>query len=122
MIAETYKHRLWKGDWNANTCEWTNEKVWCDVGGPNGPGGPDGMAMDAAGNLYAAVYGTGKIKVVSKEGKVIEDIFMPGQNPTNCAFDPAGKLGLVVTEAEKGLLLSVDLNTRGMQLFNGFNN
>lgn len=56
------------------------------------------------------------------EEKVIEEIFMPGQNPTNCAFDHADKLGLVVTEAEKGLLLSVDLDSKEIQLYNGINN
>jgi gluconolactonase len=107
VIAETYKHRLWKGDWNAGKAEWTNEKVWCDVGGPDGPGGPDGMAFNSEGNLYVAVYGTGKIKVVNRGAELIKEIALPGQNPTNCAFDPSGKLGLVVTEAEKGELLSV---------------
>lgn len=121
VMAETYKHRLWKGDWNADTFMWTNEKAWCYVEGPNGPGGPDGIAFDEEGNLYVAVYGTRKITVVSKEGKVIEEILLPGQNPTNCAFDPTNKLGLIVTEAEKGLLLSIDVNTKGMQLFNDIN-
>lgn len=121
IIAETYKHRLWKGDWNFDTCEWTNGKVWCNVDGPNGLGGPDGMAFDNEGNLYVAVFGTGKIKVVSKEGKVVEEILLPGQNPTNCAFDPIGTLGLVVTEAEKGLLLSLEGIAIGMELFNANN-
>jgi gluconolactonase len=121
VMAETYKHRLWIGDWNAETCEWTNERIWCDVGGPDGPGGPDGMAFNLEGELYVAMYGTGEIRMVDGEGKLFDKISLPAQNPTNCAFDPTGKLGLVVTEAEKGVLLSIDVNTKGMQLFDGFN-
>jgi len=117
VIAETYKHRLWKGDWNADTCEWTNENVWCNIGGPIGAGGPDGMAFDAEGNLYAAIFGTGKIKVVNKKGEVINEILLIGQHPTNCAFDPSGKLGLVVSEAQQGVLVSINVCAKGQPLF-----
>ena len=110
VIAETYRHRLWRGDWDSDRGEWTNQKVWCDVGGPDGPGGPDGMAFDTKGALYVAVYGTGKIKVINLDGKVVSEILLPGQNPTNCAFDLRGMRGLVVTEAEKGQVLYVELN------------
>ncbi|WP_218919487.1 SMP-30/gluconolactonase/LRE family protein [Spirosoma aerolatum] len=118
VLAETYKHRLWKGEWNPNTGEWTNATVWATVEGPQGPGGPDGMAFGDDGNLYVAVYGTGYIHVIAPEGKVIRKLNTVGQNPTNCAFDPTGKLGLVVTEAEKGHLKTRATNTKGVTLFN----
>lgn len=118
IIAETYKHRLWKGSWNAETGEWTDAAVWASVEGPQGPGGPDGMAFGDDGNLYVAVYGTGYIHVVSPEGKVIQKLNTIGQNPTNCAFDPTGKLGLVATEAEKGQLQSRATHVKGITLFN----
>lgn len=111
VISETYKHRLWKGDWDAEKGDWTNAKVWCEVGGPDGTGGPDGMAFNKEGNLYVAVYGTGKIKVVNPYGKLVGEILLPGQNPTNCAFDLSGK-GLLVTEAEKGELLYIEINKK----------
>ena len=110
VIAETYRHRLWKGEWNMHTGEWINAQPWCDTGGPDGPGGPDGMAFDDYGNLFVAVYGTGEIRVINTEGKIIHAIKIPGPNPTNCAFDPSGKLGLVVTEAGHGYLLSIASN------------
>jgi gluconolactonase len=109
VIAETYKHRLWKGNWDVEKSEWTNARVWCEVGGPDGPGGPDGMAFDKNGDLYVAIYGIGKIRVVSPEGKVIREIALTGNNPTNCAFDPSQKGILVVTEAEKGVCHSLQV-------------
>ena len=117
-IAETYRHRLWKGRWNAQTRKWTDAHVWATVEGPNGPGGPDGLAVGQDGNLYVAVYGTGGIHVVSPTGTVTHCLDVPGQNPTNCAFDPSGRLGLIVTEAEHGQILSLKTGTSGITLFN----
>ena len=109
MIAETYKYRLWIGDRNGISLEWENERVWCEIGGPDGPGGPDGMAFHSDGSLFVAVYGTGEIRVVDQNGRVSNKIALPARNPTNCAFDPPGKLGLIVTEAETGALLRIDM-------------
>ena len=114
VIAETYKHRLWTGEWDSKKCVWNNSKVWCEIGGPNGPGGPDGMAFAENGNLFVAVYGTASIRVVSPKGIVINQINLESQNPTNCAFDPSGKLGLVITEAEKGQILSLNSEYKGI--------
>jgi gluconolactonase len=117
IIAETYKHRLWTGDWDSEKAAWSMEKLFCDIGGPNGPGGPDGMAFDEEGNLYVAVYGTGSLRMTDKDGMFIKEFKLPGANPTNCAFDPSGILGLVVTEAATGRLLSMKLNKKGITLF-----
>jgi len=108
ILAETYRHRLWKCKWDTETGAISDSFVWCDIGGPEGPGGPDGMAFDTNGNLYTAVFGTGEIRITNTEGRCFDAITLPGRNPTNCAFDPGGLLGLAVTEAEKGLLLSVN--------------
>lgn len=118
ILAETYKHRLWKGNWNAVTGEWTNTVVWANVEGPNGPGGPDGLAFGEEGNLYVAVYGTGKIHVINQHGAVVHRIELPGQHPTNCAFDPSGSLGLIITEAEKGQLINYQTPLKGIMLYN----
>jgi hypothetical protein len=54
-----------------------------------------------------AIYSGGAVKVVVADEDVEEVIALPGANPTNCAFDPSGRLGLVVTEAENGRLFSL---------------
>ncbi|GAB2767288.1 hypothetical protein GCM10027275_06990 [Rhabdobacter roseus] len=114
FVAETYRHRIWKGGWEQTTCQWTDANVWAQVEGPAGPGGPDGLAMGEDGNLYVAVYGTGKIQVINKLGKVSHALALPGHNPTNCAFDPAGNLGLVITEAQQGQLLTYRSSLKGI--------
>ncbi|WP_269524642.1 SMP-30/gluconolactonase/LRE family protein [Coraliomargarita parva] len=117
IIAETYKQRLWVGDWDPAELSWTNPRVWAEglVGAP----GPDGMAWGKDGRLYVAVYGSGAVYVISEYGEILDRIELPGKNPTNCAFDPSGELGLVVTEAEQGRLLSIPGLGTGIPLFAG---
>lgn len=117
LIAETYKQRIWRGDWDDQSAVWTDESVWAPdlIGAP----GPDGMAMGVDGRLYVAVYGSSQIKVVNPDGLIVEALDLTGKNPTNCAFDPDGALGLVITEAETGRLLSIPGAGTGMPLFDG---
>jgi hypothetical protein len=50
--------------------------------------------------------GSGQIKEIEPSGEIVHAIDRLGLRPTNAVFDPSGKLGPVVIEAEKGLLLS----------------
>ncbi len=104
VIAETYRQRLWRGRWDAAARRWDG-RVWAT--GLEGAPGPDGMAFAADGALWVAVYGSGQVMAVDPAGRIVQRIDLPGRNPTNCAFDPSGRLGLVVTEAERGEILSL---------------
>lgn len=115
-VTESYRQSLWKGEWDAKQKTWVNAVRWVGTGGKPGP---DGIALDSSGKIFTAVYGTGKIKVFNLHEALEQEIELPGMNPTNCAFDPSGKLGLVVTEAEKGLLLSFPEFGPGCALFKG---
>lgn len=110
VVAETYEHRLLKGRWNPESGEWTNVTSWVDVGGPVGP---DGMAVNADGNVCVAVFGQGAIKTVDRSGEIADAYQLAGSNPTNVAFDPAGDLGGVVTEVERGEMVSIPELGRG---------
>ncbi|MGD0774779.1 MAG: SMP-30/gluconolactonase/LRE family protein [Candidatus Solibacter sp.] len=104
IVAETYRHRLWRGGWDAETCTWSSPTPWAAAGGPIGP---DGMAFHPSGLLYVAVYGQQAVKVFDPGGNLVDALPTPGLNPTNVAFDPSGRLGLIVTEAEQGCLWSL---------------
>lgn len=56
--------------------------------GDEGPGGPDGIKIDQAGNLWAT--GPGGIRIITPEGKVLGLIRMPKQT-ANLAFGEDGK-------------------------------
>jgi gluconolactonase len=116
IVAETHCQRLWKGGWDAEKLRWIGPSPWAEVGGPVGP---DGMALGADGMLYVAVFGSGQVKAVDGNGEISMIFDLPGSNPTNIAFDPTGRLGLVVTEAERGELLSLPELGTGARLFDG---
>ncbi len=70
---------------------------------------PDGIALDADGNLYVAHYGMRQIQVVSPEGKLIHQY--PGGNLTtsNVAFAGAAMDKLYTTGGTPGALFRLDL-------------
>lgn len=112
FATESYRQSVWKGN-GIKRQNRNNAERWVKVGGAPGP---DGMALDQNGNVFTAVYGSGQIKIVAPNGELVNAIDLPGMNPTNCAFDPTGKLGLVVTESEKGLRLSFPEFSTGSRL------
>lgn len=86
----------------------------------NGFSGPDGMAMDCAGNLYAVQNGAQTITVFSPDGEslgVIGPNGFEGQGVTNAAFGGPNRTTLFVTtfsQGETGGLYSVELNVPGL--------
>jgi gluconolactonase len=105
IINETWKHRLLIGDWNKKTLKIDNIRVFYEIGGL---AEPDGLTLSQDGQLiYAAVYGTGMVWIFNLNGDLVKQIKLPGNCPTNLYFDHVGDLGLIVTEAEKGYLLSI---------------
>ena len=86
------------------------------VGGAGG--GPDGLAMDAAGNLVIAHVMLGSIWVFSALGEPMYRLRSPG-GPliTNAAFGGADGKTLYVTESSTGTLYQARLPVAGMQLF-----
>jgi gluconolactonase len=86
----------------------------------NGFGGPDGMAMDCAGNLYAVQNGAQTITVFSPDGEslgVIGPNGFEGQGVTNAAFGGPNRTTLFVTtfsQGETGGLYSVELGVPGL--------
>jgi len=104
VVAETYRQRLLAGTWDPTTRQWTDMRVLANV---RGPVGPDGMAFDDQGRLHVAIFGQGVVAVLDADGHHLGPLTVPGDLPTNLAFDPAGDLGLVVTEVVTGALWSL---------------
>jgi gluconolactonase len=70
---------------------------------------PDGIALDAAGNLFVAHYGMRQVQVISPEGKVIRRY--PGGNLTtsNVAFAGPNMGTLYMTGGDPGALFRLEL-------------
>lgn len=117
IFAETYRQQLWICEWDADKLELRNERSFAKAG--NGPWGPDGIAFDEQENLFVSVFNEGKIHIYDKNGQLTNSISCHGTRPTNCAFDPVGKLGLVVTEAERGEIISYPEFGKGLPIYYG---
>lgn len=104
IINETWQHRLLIGEWNKTTLTIENIKPFYVIGKD---AEPDGLALSKDNLVYSAVYNTGMVWVFNTEGQLVNQIKLPGNCPTNLCFNDSGDLGLIVTEAEKGQLLSI---------------
>jgi sugar lactone lactonase YvrE len=65
-------------------------------------GAPDGMTVDAAGDLWVAIYGGGRVHRYSPDGVLRETLTIPALQSTSCAFGGAGLNQLFVTTATEG--------------------
>ncbi len=83
----------------------------------NLPGGdPDGLAVDAEGNLYIAHFGGGAVFVVNPEGKIIRRIIAPGKKPSNLEFAGPDSKTLYMTEVETNTLYRLPVKIPGLPL------
>jgi gluconolactonase len=76
--------------------------------GPSKPGLPDGMKIDAQGNLFAT--GPGGVLILTPDGRHLGTI-VTGQATSNCAFGDDGQTLYMTADMH---LMRVRLKTRGM--------
>jgi gluconolactonase len=117
IFSESYNQQLWIGKWDAGRFELKDERPFAKAG--IGPWGPDGIAFDEHENLFVTIFNESIINIYNKDGQLTSTIPLKGKRPTSCAFDPSGKLGLVVTEAEQGELISYPDFGRGLPIYYG---
>jgi len=83
-----------------------------------GGSGPDGMAMDAAGNLVVCHAGGGQVWVFSPIGEPLYRIkSCRGLFPTNVAFGGPENRTLFITESDTGTVLKAELPVAGERMF-----
>lgn len=102
-LAETYGPRVSSATWDASSPHSLSLQPCFETPGPIGP---DGLAIDRQGRVHACLYSAGAVLIADADGHVQRSVPVPGGRPTNCAFDPRGRYGLLVTEAAKGTVLS----------------
>ena len=80
---------------------------------------PDGMGLDAAGNLYVAHYGMKQVQVLDPTGKLIRQYGGGNVTTSNVAFGGPSMDQLFITggigpEAGEGGLFRIDLGVKGL--------
>ena len=61
--------------------------------------GPDGLTVDAAGDIWVAIFGGGRVERYSPEGELRQVLEVPTEETTSCAFAGPGLHRLYVTTA-----------------------
>jgi sugar lactone lactonase YvrE len=62
---------------------------------------PDGLAVDADGYLWLAMWDGGEVRQYSPTGHLVRALQLPVSRPTSCAFSGDGRM--FVTTARYGL-------------------
>ncbi len=76
--------------------------------------GFDGMRCDGDGNLYITRYGAGTVVKLSPEGKVLQEIAVLGQKPSNICFGGPDGRTAYVTEVEFNRVVSFRVDSPGL--------
>jgi len=87
---------------------------------PDGPGEPDGMAVDVRGNLWIAHYGAHTLLIVDPQGKITHTIRFPHEQdggPTNIEFAGHDLRTVYVTDPGANALWKLHSDTPGLPLF-----
>lgn len=125
LLAESQKNRVLVYD-VVSPGKVTNRRVFADLPKKDESAGqidnqPDGMCLDAAGNLYVAHYGMKQVQVLSPDGKLIARYAGGNQTTSNVAFGSPKRDQLFVTgglgiEKGKGGLFRLDLGVVGLDI------
>lgn len=80
--------------------------------------GPDGMAIDAEGNLAVCHVGLGAVWLFSARGEPLLRVNSPvGALTTNCAYGGSDNRTLFITESKSGSVLMAEMPVPGRRLF-----
>ena len=91
------------------------------------PAIPDGATVDAAGYVWCALYGGGRVVRIAPDGRLDRSIELPVQQPTSCQLAGPDLDVLLVTTAKQrlsldelaqqplaGALLAIDVGVKGL--------
>jgi gluconolactonase len=94
-------------------------KVFVDLPqkqGEQSDNAPDGMALDAEGNLYVAHFGMRQVQVVSPQGKVVRHYPAGNRLTSNVAFAGPHMDQLFITGGEPGAIYRLELGVKGLTI------
>src|SRR5450631_1910374 len=79
---------IYRFAYEPGTGEISDRRIIVTVG--EGVGAPDGMTVDANGDLWVAIYGGGCVHHYSPDGRLVEVLEVPASQCTCCAFGGPG--------------------------------
>lgn len=117
FVAETLTRSVWVYDIVGSGIA-TGKSLFCEL--PEivdvDVQGPDGMCLDAEGNLYVAHFGSSGVYVYSPNGDHVDTIVVPGTLPTNVCFGGDDGRQLIITVDDTGQMISTPREIPGKVL------
>jgi sugar lactone lactonase YvrE len=96
-FVDSGDYLVWAFDFDARDGSVSRKRVFASVAESEGL--PDGLTVDAAGGVWVALYGGGRLHRYAPDGLLTEVIPTPVRYPTSCAFAGPTLDTLVVTSA-----------------------
>jgi sugar lactone lactonase YvrE len=117
---DSLEYRVDVMDYDALTGQMGERRPFARLG--SGEVVPDGLAVDAEGGVWAAVWGGSVIQRYGPDGKLTGVVRLPAANVTSCAFGGPELDQLFVTTAagpgrSAGALFSCPAGVRGLPAF-----
>lgn len=115
LLAVTRDNAIWR---LPILLDGTTSKVGRFIQLSGGLAGPDGMALDAQGNIVVAHAGLGTVWLFSPLGEPLLRVRSPeGLWTTNVAYGGPNGRTLYITESETGTILAADMPHPGQGMF-----
>lgn len=89
------RKKIFAFDYDIDSGDLTNERLFytCD----DEEGTPDGMCVDAENFIWTTRWGGSRVRKISPEGKVVEDISVPTNAVSSCCFGGKNLTDLFIT-------------------------
>lgn len=101
LHADTAEDAIFAYEFDPATGEFGSREVFVDFAGL--PGSPDGMALDAEGGIWVAMWGGRAVRRFDAEGALSDVVPLSVTNPTSCAIGGPTGTTLYVTTSREGL-------------------
>ncbi len=95
--TESNTHRIWLFDYDGESGELRNRRVFVDTAGE--PGVPDGMTVDAEGYVWSARWDGACLVRYSPEGREVQRIMFPAMKVSSVTFAGDDYTDMYVTTA-----------------------
>lgn len=99
-FTETDANKIYTFDYNSETGEITNRKIFADT--TEDAGTPDGLTVDSNGYVWSARWNGGALVRYDPDGKKESRVKFPMKNVTSVAFGGENLEDLYVTTAKRG--------------------
>lgn len=124
-FTDSGKRTIWAFDFDAEAGEIANRRTLVQFSEADGI--PDGLAVDAEGGIWTALWDGWAVRRYTPDGTLDREVTVPVPRPTSCAFGGAGLSTLYVTTARvrlsaaqledaplSGALLAIDAGVAGL--------